>query len=112
MDRTPQKGRQPIYAGDGETIRIAPRRRADRHAQVMQAQPGVQPLGRTEELREKQQYQAFQQPTWGVEPPEQQHNKNRDHKRKKSRMRGLWITVICLCLAGIAALAGVMIWLI
>ena len=105
MDRTPLKGRQPIYSGDGETIRTAPRRRADRHPQVMQAQPGRQPLGRTEALREKEQYQAFHQPTWGVEPPEQPHSKNRDHRRKKPRMRGLWITVICLCLVCLGALA-------
>ena len=108
MDRTPPKGRQPLYAGNGETIHTPPRRRADRHAQVMQAQPGRQPLGRSEALREKQQYQeqyqAFHQPTWGVEPPEQPHHKNRDRRRKKTRMRGLWITVICLCLVCIGAI--------
>ncbi|MBR4082394.1 MAG: VanW family protein [Clostridia bacterium] len=104
MERTPGTGRQPIYNGDGETVR-APHRRADRHAQVTQAgQPGRQPLGRTGELKEKQQYQAFHQPTWTVEGPEEIKQRNRDRRKKKSRLRGLWITVICLCLVCIAAL--------
>lgn len=111
MDQTPRavrdgQGAQPLYEGNGETIRVQHRQRADRRPNVVyaaQAEGRRQPLGRTEELR------LAQEQRYGFAPEEEEHKPRRKKKRRNRKKqspvaRAAWLMVAILCLLCTGAL--------
>lgn len=124
MAQTPTEGRRTrrtqthIYEGDGEEIRTSRSTAAPRRANVTRASTARQPLGRSEELLEKQRayQQAYRQPerqerrfqhpvdTRDVYDDFDVYDKDSrkvysssQHKRRDPH-RGLWVVVTFLCL--------------
>ena len=131
MSQTPTEGRrtrraqQRIYDGEGEQLQVESAPRAPRRQSVSQPRAASrQPLGRSEELQERQRayQQAYRQP-----PPQERRFRQpvqddtvyddfdiydrdgrvystSDRPRRRDPHRGLWGVVIFLCLLCVAAI--------
>ena len=113
------------YEGNGEVIRTSPSTAAPRRSTVTKAAPARQPMGRSEELREKQR--AYQQAYRQVEEHERRFKQpvdtnaiyddfdvyDRDarkvystgsQRKRRDPHRGLWAALIFLCLLCMGAI--------